>query len=480
MRKQIIFVSLLFAASFSLETSNQPNVWEVDIVTIKSDPIDLISSDFGQPAGEYNWNSDQFVLMGREPLRCEGCTEGGKHIAIQNLTLFVNDEEFFIKAVCYTPVPLGIKGAGGRCSMRRTPYDRNDYASPCFDSDYFDGGDAPGRVPPGPDNGWFTDLWIRDFPIIKKSGANAIRIYNVNPTTRLYTDEVLAGNRTSIAGTIAPPSYGKDHVPFMDIAYKAGLMVIFPLLGDESLMSSLSQQQFQEYLQNQIDEIGNHPALLMYTLGNELNLLGNPRLLDQVNNYINFARNYSLSKWGRSIPFTHAIVDNPSSYNTLFASLRVDVFTTNAGYRGLGFQDLWDGSQSVGFDGLGVLSKRYSKPNFIGEIGWPQINGTETADPVNAGWFNLKWKDLIKKGTPVGCIGGAFFEYLDEVYTKADPLQRTMGMVSPQVAVVGDALTFSNPGSSSVAAIPEVSSGSSLTSFFSWTLCLSILLWNYR
>ena len=29
-----------------------------------------------------------------------------------------------------------------------------------------------------------------------------------------------------------------------------------------------------------------------------------------------------------------------------------------------------------------------------------------------------------------GTIGGAFFEYNDEIYSKADPLQRTMGVVA--------------------------------------------------
>jgi hypothetical protein len=437
-RLSILFnLILLFGASLA-QTGYDPDFWPPDIVTTKDDPFNLISSNFGQPAGNYNWNENQFTLMGRTQRTCNGCTEGGKHVKIQNLTLFVNDKEFFVKAVCYTPVPLGVKTApmgGGRCSPRRTPFSENEFSTACFDSDYFDGGDAPGRDPPPPANGWFTDLWQTDFPIIKQSGANAIRIYNINPTTRMYTDAVLAGTQQAVTGTIVAPSYGKDHRPFMDAAYQAGLMVIYPLLGDQTLMASLTQDEFEGYLRNQIDEIGNHPALLMYTLGNELPLFQDANLLAQVNHYIAYSRGYSMAKWGRSIPITHAIVDNPGSYNTLFATLDVDVFTSNAGYRGLGFQDLWDGSQSGGiFDGLGNLSVKYGKPNFIGEIGWEQLNGTQTSQPINAGWFNLKWKDLIIKGTPVGCVGGAFFEYLDEVYTKVDPLQQTMGMVSPQVA----------------------------------------------
>jgi len=72
----------------------------------------------------------------------------------------------------------------------------------------------------------------------------------------------------------------------------------------------------------------------------------------------------------------------------------VDIFTTNAGYRGLGFTDLWDGTLTPGFAGLGPLSVQYNKPNFVGEIGWPQINNSLTSLPENAGWFNIKWANF--------------------------------------------------------------------------------------
>ncbi len=42
----------------------------------------------------------------------------------------------------------------------------------------------------------------------------------------------------------------------------------------------------------------------MYTFGNELNLAGDASLLDKVNRWINYARNYQLQKHKRSIPIT--------------------------------------------------------------------------------------------------------------------------------------------------------------------------------
>lgn len=419
-----------------------PDFWPVDIVTPKPDPFDLISSDHGQPAGVYNWNSDQFQLMNRSRRVCNGCTEGGKHIAIQNLTLFVNDSEFFIKAVCYVPVPLGIKTGGGLCSDRRDPYGHT--YSACT-GDYYYSDDSPGRDPPGPPGGWFTNIFHRDFPILKQAGANTIRMYYASPVTKQYTEDVLNNKTEAIPGDpkLVAPAYGYSHTEFLDLAYQYGLMVVYPLYGDQTGVTIYSTEHIQGYLKAQIDEIGNHPAILMFSLGNEWPVAGDSELRNKLNDFISFARNYTLSKWGRKIPFTHAMNDDPFAYDTMYRYLDVDVVSTNAGYRGEGFQDLWDGSQTPGFSGLGNLSRRYNKPNFISEIGWIQINGSDTASLP--GWFNHKWQDLIHKGTPAGCVGGAFFEYIDEVYTKVDPAQQTMGMVAPSVSSPSNELPTTFP-----------------------------------
>jgi len=421
----IILVTLVFG-----DDGYSKNWWPVDIVTPKPDPFNQISSDHGQPSGRFNWNSDQWQLMNRSRRTCDGCTQGGKHVVIQNLTIFVNDAEYFIKAVCYVPVPLGSKTGGGLCSDRRDPYGHTHSA--CI-GDYYYTDDSPGRMPPGPTGGWFTNILHRDFPILKQAGANAIRMYFTSPITKKYTEDVLNNVTRAIAGDppIVAPAYGYSHTTFLDLAYAYGLMVIYPLYGDQTGLTVYSTEKVQAYLRNQIDEVGNHPAILMFSVGNELPILADVPLRDKLNQYIAYARNYTYAKWGRTIPITHAMNDDPFSYDTIYQKLDVDVMSTNAGYRGEGFQDLWEGGLTPGFSGLGNLSRRYNKPNFVAEIGWIQINGTDTA--TRPGWFNNKWKDLILKGTPAGCVGGAFFEYID-YGTKADPAQRTMGMVAPRVS----------------------------------------------
>ena len=76
----------------------------------------------------------------------------------------------------------------------------------------------------------------------------------------------------------------------------------------------------------------------MWALGNELPL--DDFLIGLLNKYMNYTRQYTLDRWNRSLPLTHAVVDLPTSYDKLARELDVDVFSTNAGYRGFGFSDL--------------------------------------------------------------------------------------------------------------------------------------------
>ena len=124
-------------------------------------------------------------------------------------------------------------------------------------SDYFDGSpDVPRRSPTGPAVGWFQALWERDFPIMKELGVNTLRLYNSNPTTRKASIEQNGTN-----GIVAP--LGKDHVPFMDMAAEYGFKVIYPLIGDQTILLTSSEAEVHRYLRNQIDEVGNHSSLLV-------------------------------------------------------------------------------------------------------------------------------------------------------------------------------------------------------------------------
>ena len=83
----------------------------------------------------------------------------------------------------------------------------------------------------------------------------------------------------------------------------------------------------------------------MWALGNELPL--DNTLVGLLNDYMGYARVYTKQKWNRVLPCTHAVVDLPPSYDWLARDLDVDVFSTNAGYRGFGFSDLVRISRNV-------------------------------------------------------------------------------------------------------------------------------------
>ena len=76
----------------------------------------------------------------------------------------------------------------------------------------------------------------------------------------------------------------------------------------------------------------------MWNFSNELPIYENPSLVDMLNSYIRYIIEYTAQRWNRYVPVTVAVVDIPASYDNLMARLEVDVFSTNAGYRGYDFQ----------------------------------------------------------------------------------------------------------------------------------------------
>lgn len=45
------------------------------------------------------------------------------------------------------------------------------------------------------------------------------------------------------------------------------MQVIYPLFSDAEALRSMPDDQIKWLIRNQIDEVGNHPALLMYQFG---------------------------------------------------------------------------------------------------------------------------------------------------------------------------------------------------------------------
>ncbi|PRP86331.1 putative 1,3-beta-glucanosyltransferase [Planoprotostelium fungivorum] len=312
-------------------------------------------------------------------------------------------------SMAYSPSPLakvvdGQNYGTGLCTPKRAyspgSYNNIQMTSPCFLEDYFDGTVYPG----GPSGGWWNGVWQRDFPLMKQLGVNTLRIYHADPITSQEVSSNPKYNDKSIIGA--------NHIPFLDLAQSYGFKVIFPLYAPEAGIATLSQAFMFEYIENLIDEVGYHPAVLMYQFGNELQFLNNDNsYVDKVNTYLDHAKNYQIQRWGRSIPVSTALIDYPPYYNSLVPALKVDVITTNAGYRGFDFQNLWSGGGSS-FLGLKTLSCLTGKPVLIGEMGVHSHQSSSAQFDVAQAFPRMTSDLVVHKSS--GAIGGVYFEWQEE------------------------------------------------------------------
>lgn len=356
-------------------------------------------------------------------------------VVIKDLKLYVQGTEFIIKAMAYQPAPLGIAsmedeyGGTGFCSSKMTVF--GEYKSACFGSDYYDGATTdPLRYPPGPMDKtgaflpWWKLSWDRDFVKMKDLGVNTIRIYNMNPFTKaflkLYPNEY----------PVTQPKRAAEHLPFLDLANKFGFKVIVPILQDESFLMSTPSDLLDKHIESQVKEMGNHPALLMFCLGNEMGVERKPDVLRLVNEKMQVVRDKMKQIHNRVVPVTHAVADDHTTYEYLIEHLKVDVFTTNAGYRNIEMEPLWTGEGN--FIGWAERSKQKNLPLFIGELGMHQHSDEITKKIPD--WFNRQWKSVVTH-IDNGTIGACFFEYSDEI--NKGELQTAMGAVKFVVAKSG-------------------------------------------
>ena len=125
------------------------------------------------------------------------------------------DPSFVIKGIAYSPVPVGQDGAR-----------HGDFFVPSY-----------------------SELWSRDFPLLKRLGANTLRVYHWLPN--------------------------EDHQPFLDAAHASGLRVIVTYdLTSAQFMPVGTAEERQQIIGNFTEQVArykSHPAVLMWCFGNELN-----------------------------------------------------------------------------------------------------------------------------------------------------------------------------------------------------------------
>ncbi len=362
-----------------------------------------------------------FVLLALATLQITGIKMKDRYdendVFIRNLKLFTGSKQYFIKGVNYSPQPLGRPTETGFCSKKMN-YEGVFYDA-CVFEDYFDGVSSDNGGAPHPDGPWWQKVWERDLPLMKELGANTMRIYHMTPFSKALIDKY-----PIIYSKLVPfRKYAADHRLFLDVAEQYGIKVIAPIVSEESVLSFYSEDELNRFVEARVDEIGNHTALLAWVVGNELGLYTKNELRALVNKMIIKVREYTLEKWNRIVPVTTCEVDLPESYNLLTDELDVDFFMTNAGYRDVHIESLWEPDVNAKFVGWRAKSKEFGLPVLVGEFGMHDQDSQTAGRPD---WINQQYRPMVQY-MPQGSLGGLFFEFNEE--TMKPPNQQQMGLV---------------------------------------------------
>jgi hypothetical protein len=292
-------------------------------------------SDGSEPAGGAR------VDAGREPPLDAGQASGPeagqdagarRGVALEGTQLWVDGARFFVRGVCWNPVPRG------------------------------------GVHPADLDFAGFVD---GDAALMRAAGINAVRTYEPITDTGVLDALHAAG------------------IHVLNMTYAWG--------GDPPSV-----------VDARVNAVKDHPAILMWVLGNEWNYNGL---------YVGMSHAAALSALNEAAARIRALDDRhpiatvygelPSA-QTIEAMPLIDVWGINA-YRGLGFGDLFD-----------LFAARSDKPMFLAEYGADAYDARQNAEnpAAQAEATTALTREILDHGASPGsegpCLGGTIFEWADE------------------------------------------------------------------
>ncbi len=283
-------------------------------------------------------------------------------LAIDGRHILVNGAPFTVKGVGYSPVPIGNDPA---------ILGHNDY----FTSNY-------------------AAIYNRDLPLLRQMGANTIRLWGWNNTA--------------------------DHNDFLNKAYNNGTDPIYVIVsfwmepGDWSypdISSPAARAKIKADFRNMVATNKNHPAVLMWAIGNELNadwMYGN-KLNDLFSLINEMAQEAHLEEGVNYHPVTTPLLDKNlistiDLYNLNMTNL--DVWSVNL-YRGSSFGSFFSD-----------YANDSGKPLVITEYGIDAYNDTKgdeyekNGTPYQALYDESLWKEIVANSDVVS--GGSIMAYSDE------------------------------------------------------------------
>jgi len=290
-------------------------------------------------------------------------------VKVSGRQLLVNGSPFIIKGFCYHPIPAG----------------------------------------QGPNYNWVNDpnIYNTDFPLIKDTGANCIRLYSADCTTAM-----------------------------LDAAYNNGLYVILGLWVnyDANLADPNVRNKIKNDFVSMVNQWKNHDAILMWCIGNEQNYYNgkNSYWYTLVNECAMLAHQAEGSNYHPVTSVNGEIesIGDPSLKSDDASMQYLDVWGANI-YRGPRFYTLFDD-----------YARKSSKPFWVAEFGCDAWNGQQNKEDetMQAKYLQSLWQDMVyylnNSDPNKPCIGGTVMEWSDEWW------QYPYGSWSVQ----DTAATYINPG----------------------------------
>lgn len=252
---------------------------------------------------------------------------------------------------------------------------------------------------------WWTDrpTYVADFPLIARMGANTLRTFDLMNSTLTVANVLQA----------------------LDAAHAQGLKVIMGYSMPTYQNFAASTAQIQADVLTSVANYKDHPAVLMWMLGNELNLACDVGAVDCVNwrgtPWYNFLE--SLATAVKAADPNHPVgtaegeIPGSVNYNVGRAAVQandaalahVDIWGVNA-YRGTSFGGLFQ-----------ALTSSTTKPILVTEFGkdaYRDSTGQED-QATQASYLSPQWQEIQANLSATGSgsadlIGGIVFEWTDE------------------------------------------------------------------
>lgn len=294
-------------------------------------------------------------------------------VTVSGRKILVNGQPFTIQGVNYSPIPVGYTGGapGGGCLAYSWWNSRESY--------------------------------IADFPLIKRMGANTIRTYNIMNNVADSAQVLAALDAAQAQGLYVIMAYYPPH--FVDAS-------------DPSFASTI-RTNFIAAVQAYKD----HPAVLMWALGNEQNLdngawQGWYPLVNEV------------AGRAKAIDPNHPVTTVEGEYADGTKTYNIGRVTRMADDPNMGNLDLWGFTAYRGktFQGLfETLVSSTSKPLLVAEFGKDAYrDATRQEDQaMQVSYIDPQWREIAANlsasvaGKPL--IGATVFEWTDEWWQDTGP-----------------------------------------------------------